>query len=67
MFGSLEVAKNLMGAGIEAFDEGVESDHCGLFVDINMQALLGCNKSNITTPDQRHINSRGPEIVKKYR
>ena len=38
-----------------------------MLVDLDMKAILGWNKSNIVAPNQRHIHSRDPEVVKKYR
>ena len=67
ILGTEEVAQHLRVAGIEAFDDGVKSDHRGLFVDIDMKGLLGCNKSNVGKSTKRHINSKDPELVKNYR
>jgi hypothetical protein len=65
IFGSSEVAKNTLRAGITPF--GSSSDHRGLFVDVDLTAILGGSATTIPAAQYRDLHSSDPKAVGKYR
>jgi hypothetical protein len=67
MYGTRAVATAMKAAGIEPFHANGQSDHRGLFVDIDMDKLLGSPSVELTPGRRRSINSRDPLLVAKYK
>ncbi len=53
--------------GIEAFGEGLDSDHRGLFVDVDANKLFGESTPDLTHFSSRVLDSHIPSYVRKYR
>ena len=57
----------VQGCGIEAFGEGLDSDHRGLFLDIDADKLFGESTPDLTHASARILDSHIPFYVRKYR
>lgn len=55
MFGSTQVLQAMAQQGTLAYSVGPQSDHRGLFVDIDIETLLGENASNKNVPSTARI------------
>ena len=67
ILGTPGVLGSVTACGIEAFGDGVDSDHRGLFVDFDSIALFGDSTPNLTCMTSRVLDSHIPFYVKKYR
>ena len=65
IFGCTRVAETLIASGTLSYLEGPQSDHRGLYVDINATTLLqhDANDNHIQPPQGRQLRSGNPEIV----
>ena len=67
MLGCPRVAESVSRQGSLAYNEGPQSDHRGLYVDLNFELLLGINEpQSIERPSTRLLNSGNPELVSSY-
>ena len=68
MLGCPRVAESVSRQGSLAYKkEGPQSDHRGLYVDLNFELLLGINEpQSIERPSTRLLNSGNPELVSSY-
>ena len=68
MFGCSIVVNSMSGSGSLSYLEGPQSDHRGLFVDLNHISLLGVPKLSpaIQTASSRLLKSGNPETVALY-
>jgi len=68
IFGCTRVAETLIATGTLSYLEGPQSDHRGLYVDINAISLLhhDANNNHIQPPQGRQLRSGNPEIVATY-
>ena len=68
MFGCSKVVQNITGAGALPYLEGPQSDHRGLFIDINQMQLLGHTPTETTTPYalSRILKTGNPVLVELY-
>ena len=58
---------NIERAGMAPFGSVYESDHRGLYLDINADILFDKNETKIVFHDFRRLNTSIPKRVKKYR
>ena len=65
IFGCPQAFQYLDRSGTLAYNEGPQSDHRGLYVDLNLQAFVG-SKSPIATSAARGVHTGNPELVQKY-
>jgi hypothetical protein len=68
MFGSTRITETLVAAGTLSYVDGPQSDHRGLYMDIETNALLqyNPNDNHIQPPQGRALKSGNPEIVATY-
>jgi hypothetical protein len=68
MFGCSSVLDSLRDSGTLSYDDGPQSDHRGLFVDIDLQVLLGYSPphSLFPSPASRMLKAGNPELVSKF-
>ena len=68
MFGCADVLKATAQQGTLAYSVGPASDHRGLFVDLDIQAILGTNikNKNMVPSSARLLKSGHPESVLAY-
>ena len=67
MFGTQLVANNIHRIGIHAFSEIFISDHRGLYVDLDLETLLLGKPAQITTPENRKLNSHHIKNVNTFK
>ena len=68
IFGCNRVVENTLASGTLSYLDGPQSDHRGLYVDVNASAILhhDANDNHIQPPHGRQLRSGNPEIVAKY-
>jgi hypothetical protein len=68
MFGSTRVTETLMASGTLSYVDGPQSDHRGMYIDINANAFLqhDANANHIQPSQCRTLKSGNPEIVAEY-
>lgn len=65
MLSTSGVLKQFMKVCMLAFNDGIFSKHCGLFVDINVMELLGTMHDSTNVQTQQ-ISSEHPEQAQWY-
>ncbi|KAI2511593.1 hypothetical protein MHU86_2847 [Fragilaria crotonensis] len=68
MFGCSQLIKHVKSSGSLSYLDGPQSDHRGLFVDIDPNDILGqpISKQFIEQPHTRSLKSGNPELVEAY-
>jgi hypothetical protein len=68
MFGCSQLVKGVTRSGSLSYLEGPQSDHRGLFVDLDPSNILGhsLTKQNIAPPVSRSLKSGNPALVEEY-
>jgi hypothetical protein len=68
IFGCPRVNEHVKAAGTLSYQEGPQSDHRSLFVDIDFAALLQYDpgKNPIVSPKSRNLRASNPELVAAY-
>ncbi|KAI2509669.1 hypothetical protein MHU86_4789 [Fragilaria crotonensis] len=68
MFGCSQFLQAMTRSGSLSYLDGPQSDHRGLFVDIDPNTILGqpLTKQNIESPRSRSLKSGNPELVEAY-
>ena len=67
MLGCHRVTEAISRQGSLAYNKGPQSDHRGLFVDLDLERLLGTNLMNsMEHPSTRRLNSGNPAMVASY-
>ena len=68
MLGCPRVSESVRRSGSLTYYDGPQSDHRGLFADLNLQSLLGYSNtpSQFPSPVLRLLKSGNPELVAKY-
>ena len=68
MFGCSQFLQAMTRSGSLSYLDGPQSDHRGLFVDIDPNTILGqpLTKQNIESPRSRTLKSGNPELVEAY-
>ncbi len=67
MLGCQRVAEAISRQGSLAYNEGPQSDHRGLFVDLDIEQLLGSNSTQLIERSKtRLLHSGNPEQVSTY-
>ena len=67
IFGSSGVLECTKKCGMEEFNARLQSDHRGLWVDIDLQALLGGQIPDLTPPQRRGVTGKDPQSTRKFR
>ena len=68
IFGSSDILRCLKQSGTLSYNDGPQSDHRGLYVDIDLHALLGysLSPSAFPSPASRLLKAGNPELVATY-
>jgi hypothetical protein len=66
ILGSSKISDHVIRAGYTEFYEVLESDHRGLFIDIDAEAFYGSKNQDITRPAARMLKSTDKKTVAKY-
>ena len=68
MFGCSRIREYVSSAGTLSYIEGPQSDHRGLFIDIDLSRYLSYdpNSNPHITPGARTLRTGNPELVSKY-
>ena len=68
MFGCSQLLQAVTRSGSLSYLDGPQSDHRGIYVDVDPQAILGqsLTKQEIGPPNSRSLKSGNPELVKEY-
>ena len=67
MLGCARVVESMTRQGSLAYTEGPQSDHRGLYVDLDIERLMGANATtSIERPSTRLLHSGNPELVATY-
>ncbi|KAI2505070.1 hypothetical protein MHU86_9346 [Fragilaria crotonensis] len=68
MLGCSQLIKHVKSSGSLSYLDGPQSDHRGLFVDIDPNDILGqpISKQSIKQPHTRSLKSGNPELVEAY-
>jgi hypothetical protein len=67
IFGCDRIATSCSRAGALAYTEGPQSDHRGLFVDLDIQELRKCITPQKMSPQSdRSLHTKNPELVSLY-
>ena len=54
-------------SGMEEFNSRIQSDHRGLWMDVDMHSLLGGKIPDLIPPQQRGVTGKDPKTTKKFR
>ena len=65
-FGCNMVKDYVVRSGTLAYSEGPQSDHRGLYINLQLNKLFQHNTSNILPPDSRSLHTGNPEHVSHY-
>jgi len=66
MFGSQRAKDSIRRCGALAYNDGIISDHRGLFLDLDPTVLFGGNVHDPVSPTARGFTSKNEKKVKKY-
>jgi len=66
MFGSQRAKDSIRRRGALAYNDGIISDHRGLFLDLDPMVLFGGNVHDPVSPTTRGFTSKNEKKVKKY-
>jgi len=66
MFGSQQAKDSIRRCGALAYNDGIISDHRGLFLDLDPMVLFGGNVHNPVSPTACGFTSKNEKKVKKY-
>ena len=67
IFGSPGVLEWTHRSGIEEFNARIQSDHRGLWLDLDLESLLGGKIPDLIPPQQRGITGKDPKTTRKFR
>ena len=67
IFGTTGVLEWTRKCGMEEFNARAQSDHRGLWADIDLRALLGGETPDLTPPQRRGVTGKDPESTRKFR
>ena len=48
------------------FNDIATSDHCGLYLDLQAEAIANPQNQSSTSPFERKLNSKSPQAVRIY-
>jgi hypothetical protein len=65
-FGSPRIAKSVERAGYLAYNDGIQTDHRGMFLDFNRKTLFGAQQSIVEKP-ARTLSTKNKIGAKQYR
>ena len=58
--------KTIQYYGITVYNNITRSDHCGLYLDIHIDAITNPQDTSTPSPFKRKINSKSPHDIRKY-
>ena len=67
IFGTTGVVEWTTRCGIEEFNARIQSDHRGLWIDVDLEAILGGKIPDLTPPQQRGVTGKDPKTTRKFR
>ena len=67
IFGSAGVLEWTNKSGIEEFNARIQSDHRGLWIDLDLESLLGGKVPDLIPPQKRGITGKDPKTTRKFR
>ena len=67
IFGSTGVVDWTTRCGIEEFNARIQSDHRGLWIDVDIESLLGGKIPDLTPTQQRGVTGKDPKTTRKFR
>ena len=67
IFGTPGVLDWTTRSGMEEFNARIQSDHRGLWIDLDIKSLLGGKIPDLIPPQQRGVTGKDPESTKKFR
>ena len=67
IFGTPGVIEWTKKCGMEEFNARIQSDHRGLWMDVDMKSLLGGKVPDLTPPRQRGVTGKDPKSTRKFR
>jgi hypothetical protein len=65
-FGTQDLAESISRIGITPYNFIVASDHRGVFIDFEIDSLLGGDPSHLMSPALRGLKSNSPKQCRKY-
>jgi hypothetical protein len=66
IFVSKSIALNTICCGTLSYNHMVDSGHCGIYIDINVDHLLGRCPPCLASPALKGIDSKNPKQCSKY-
>ena len=67
IFGTPGVLDWTTKCGMEEFNARIQSDHRGLWIDVDLQSLLGGKIPDLIPPQQRGVTGKDPRTTRKFR
>ena len=53
--------------GMTGFNDITTSDHCGLYLDLQVEAISNPQNQSTTPPFERELNSKSPQAIRTYK
>ncbi|KAI2492618.1 hypothetical protein MHU86_21932 [Fragilaria crotonensis] len=66
IFGCQKIREVMSRSGTLSYSEGPQSDHRGLYVDLELGSYLQSTKMKISQPTHRSLQTGNPELVSSY-
>ena len=66
IFCTYKILKAIQYCGMTKIIDITSSDHCGLYLDIQLDTIINSQDSSSPSPFERKLNSKSPQAIKKY-